>query len=155
MRTTAQWRRMGAILALSLATVSTLGNPAFTQKAAQGCPPSFWATHREDWVLTGYSPHQTVGSVFVAPPTLSNLEGATLLEALNFREGPSLERAVQVLLQEAIAALLNAVHPRVNYPTFSPIDVLRLTDLALTANRGHMLALAAHFRARNNQGCPL
>jgi hypothetical protein len=66
-----------------------------------------------------------------------------------------LDEAARVLLHEAVAALLNAVHPRVNYATYSPIDVLRLVDIALTTNRGNMLALAAQLRARNRQGCPL
>jgi hypothetical protein len=155
MKSTKHWGRIGAILIFSLAMISVSAQAVSPPKTAQGCPPDFWVTHLKDWKRTGYSPDQTVGSVFVVPPTFPDLEGATLLEALKFRGGPDAEGVAQVLLREGYAALLNVVHPAVNYPTYTPVDILLLVDVALTTSRGDMLAQAAQLKARNRLGCPL
>jgi hypothetical protein len=119
-----------------------------------GCSHGFWKNHVNHWV--GYSPNQTLGSVFdftgVNPNTLQN---RTLMQALNFGGGPGVQGAQQILLRNAVAALLNAAHPGVNYP-LTTAQVIAMVNAALQSNdRNTMLALEAQLDMYNNLGCTL
>lgn len=131
----------GSSDALVTITVECLGG---------GCTPGFWKTHPDLW--QGYSPDQTVGSVFSnAEPFHNN----TLLEALNFGGGPGINGAKMILLRAAVAALLNAAHDDVPY-VLSEADVIDQVNAALASgNRGTMLSLAAELDEFNNEGCTI
>lgn len=120
----------------------------------QGCPPGYWKNHTDSWPPTGFSPSQKVNSVFAVPGYYSTLGNATLLEALAFGGGPGGEGAAEILLRAAVAALLNASHPGIDYPLFVP-EVTSQVNAALTQPRDAMLTLAAQLDADNNLGCPL
>ncbi len=121
----------------------------------QGCTPGFWKNHEAAWGPTGYSPGQTVGSVFTVPADLSDLADDTLLEALDYGGGPKVKGAAQILLRAAVAALLNASHPDVDYPS-SPSDVIADVNSALASlDRDTILDLATALDNDNNLGCPL
>src|SRR5574341_1243873 len=75
---------------------------------AQGCTPGYWKNHLDAWGPTGFSPSQTVASVFgnaAAFPTLAN---STLQQGLSFQGGSTLQGAAEILLRASIAAVLNA-----------------------------------------------
>jgi hypothetical protein len=76
----------------------------------EGCTPGYWKNHTEDWPATGYSTVQTLEAVFDVPNALG-LDNVTLLTALGTGGG-----GVSALLRHAVAALLNAAHPAVDYP---------------------------------------
>lgn len=119
----------------------------------QGCTPGYWKNHPNAWSKTGYMSSQTVGSVFTSAPT--TLSSYTLLQALNFGGGSTLDEAKQNLLRAAVAALLNAAHPDVNYE-LTEAEVIALVNAALTStDRSTILALAAKLDGYNNKGCPL
>ncbi len=121
----------------------------------QGCTPGYWKNHTDSWPPTGYSSGQTVGSVFAQAATYPSLSAATLLQALAFGGGSGVSGAAEILLRAAVAALLNASHPSVDYPR-TPAGVISDVNAALaTQNRDTMLALAATLDADNNLGCPL
>jgi hypothetical protein len=121
----------------------------------EGCTPGFWKNHAGSWAATGYSPSQTLGSVFTIPAEFSSVSGETLLEALSFSGGPTDLDAAKLLLHHAVAALLNASHPDVDYP-LAPSDVISQTNAALaSSDRDTMLALKDTFDSNNNLGCPL
>jgi hypothetical protein len=121
----------------------------------QGCTPGYWKNHSDSWPPTGYSPGQTVRSVFPNVQTLyPSLGDATLLAALAFGGGPGNQGAAEILLRAAVAALLNASHPDVSYPR-TAASVLSDVNLALLLSRDPMLVLAAALDADNNRGCPL
>ncbi|HUF69745.1 MAG TPA: hypothetical protein VMM79_13965, partial [Longimicrobiales bacterium] len=63
--------------------------------------------------------------------------------------------AQQILLRAAVASLLNAAHPDVNF-SLTVAEVIDKVNTALaTGDRARMLDLAEELDALNNAGCPL
>jgi len=121
----------------------------------EGCTPGYWKNHVASWELTGYSPSQTVASVFAQAGAYPALGGATLIAALDFAGGPGVEGAASILLRAGVAAVLNAASPDVEYPR-TVAEVIAQVDAALAGgDRDAMLLLAAALDADNNLGCPL
>jgi hypothetical protein len=117
-----------------------------------GCTPGFWKNHLAAWGPTGYAPSDTVGSVFTgSSPYNTN----TLLQALKFDGGSGLLGAKRILLRVAVAAVLNASHPDVDY-AFTEAEVIADVNAALASgSRATILALAAELDEANNAGCSL
>jgi hypothetical protein len=126
----------------------------YAQLGNQGCTPGYWKNHTDSWPPTGYSPSQSVLSVFAGAIRFPQLGTATLVQALSFGGGPGEEGAAEILLRAGVAALLNAAHPSVSYPRTLE-SVIADVNAALTNTRDAMLALAAGLDADNNMGCPL
>jgi hypothetical protein len=120
----------------------------------QGCTPGYWKNHTGSWPPTGYSPSQSVLTVFAASIRFPALAAATLQQALAFGGGAGDQGAAEILLRAGVAALLNAAHPSVAYPR-TPESVIADVNAALAGTRDQMLALAATLDADNNRGCPL
>jgi len=120
----------------------------------EGCTPGYWKQpqHFDSW--EGFATDETLEAVFNVPNAFG-LDEKTLLEALSFKGGSEPAGAAQILLRAAVAALLNAASPDVNYP-LSIGDVISQVNAALASNsRSTMLALASVLNANNNLGCPL
>ncbi|WP_376791303.1 hypothetical protein [Thermoflexus sp.] len=125
-----------------------------TPPPGQGCTPGFWKNHLDAWGPTGYSPSQTVESVWDVPDGFG-LDNDSLATALSYPGGSGTTAAARILLRAAVAAVLNAAHPDVNYPR-SVGAVISDVNAALASNdRGTMLNLASALDADNNLGCPL
>jgi hypothetical protein len=108
----------------------------------------------DSWVATGYSPNQTLESVFDVPDSY-NLDNYTLLQALSFQGGSSTTAAARILLRAAVSALLNSASPDVDYP-LTTSQVISMVNAALASgSRSTMLALASQLDRYNNYGCPL
>jgi hypothetical protein len=122
----------------------------------QGCTPGFFKNNPlRGFGGTGFTPNQTVGSVFTIPAALSGLASATLLDALDFPGGTDIEGGAQILLRAGVAALLNAAHPQISFP-LSASQVMSQVNTALASgNRDTMIGVAAQLDALNNLGCPL
>lgn len=121
---------------------------------AAACGLGYWKNHLGAWTPTGYSPDQPVDSVFLNA-SLYGLEAYTLLEALEFGGGPGAEGGAMILLRHAVAALLNASHPEIDYPRTEG-DVIADVDAALASgNRDAMLALKDELEFDNEAGCGL
>lgn len=113
-----------AILSALLAGILMLGSFGTALAATvYGCPPEdgggegltpgYWKNHLDDWPPTGFSPNDSFFGVF------SEAEGAaawpepgdiTLDEAVNMKGN-----SVNSLIRHAVAAILNAAHPDVDY----------------------------------------
>ena len=117
----------------------------------EGCTPGFWKNHTDLWVT--YSPGQTVESVFNVPDQFG-LDNDTLLTALDYPGGNGPSGAAQILLRAAVAALLNAASPDVDYP-LTEAEIIDQVNAALAGNRPTMLALAIQLDGFNNLGCPI
>ena len=142
----------------------------YSPSGNQGCSPGFWKNHPDVEKFWEYLPGQNLDPVFAVPPTLvanvtllqalSRLarqaaSTGTLLQALSFPGGPGARGGAQILLRAAVAALLNAASPVVEYP-LSQSDVISQVNTALaTGNRETMLLLASQLDGLNNLGCPL
>ncbi len=121
----------------------------------EGCTPGFWKNSTGSWV--GYSPNQLVGSVFSLPNgVLSNqLGGDTLLQALDYGGGDNLIGAAQILLRAAVASILNAAHPDVDFPRSAASVIADVNAALATKDRATILALATALDIDNNLGCDL
>lgn len=120
-----------------------------------GCTPGYWKNHEDSWADAGYAPGQTVGSVFMGSAAFPTQAAKSLLEALQGSGGPGLEGGARILLRAAVAALLNAAHPDVDYPR-TTAEIIADVNAALTSgNRNTMLNLATALDSDNNIGCPL
>jgi hypothetical protein len=129
--------------------------PTQHEDGFEGCTPGFWKNHEDAWAATGFSPTQSLGSVFTIPSEFSSLSSVTLIDALELSGGSTDLEAAQLLLHHAVAALLNASHPDVEYP-LSASQVISQTDAALaSSDRDTMLAQKDAFDTNNNLGCPL
>lgn len=118
---------------------------------AQGCSQGYWKNHTESWM--GYSPNEHVGALFSSAP--AELSNNTLLEALSFQGGSTLEGAAQILLRQAVAAALNDSHYLVTYPRTLAEITLDVNDALDSASRSNILGLAAALDGDNNLDCPL
>jgi hypothetical protein len=115
-----------------------------------GLTPGFWKNHVDRWV--GYEPEWTVVQVWTDFGYVDQLD--TLLDALEYPGGKGLEGAARILYRAAVAAVLNAAHPNINYPLdTTEIDVMVMNALN-SYNRGVMLDLATLLDDYNNAGAP-
>ena len=120
-----------------------------------GCSQGYWGGHLASWAPTGYSPGQTVASVFASAAAFPAIGAATLEEALAFGGGRGVEGAARNLLRQAVASLLNAAHPDVEFP-WTTADVISAVNAALdSGDRGTINSLKDDLDYDNNLGCPL
>ncbi|MCG7751631.1 T9SS type A sorting domain-containing protein [Flavihumibacter cheonanensis] len=120
----------------------------------EGCGTGYWKNNKRAWQTTGYSSTQTVESVFNVPDAYG-LDNLTLQQALESTGGSGTVGTAKILLRAAVAALLNAAHPDVDYPRSSQ-QLISSTNTALASgNRNSMLQLATTFDTFNNLKCKL
>lgn len=131
---------------------------AHLESCGEGCTPGYWKNHEDAWGPTGYSPDDKLKDVFEEVenwPAYAPLKNKTLLEALEFPGGDTLREKAQILLRAAVAALLNASHPDVNY-TMPVGDVIDEVNAALESqNKDTIINLATALDNDNNLGCPI
>lgn len=119
----------------------------------QGCSHGFWKNHLAYWPPTGYAPNDTLFPHFTGLPTA--LQSDTFEMALSYGGGKGVTGGAKILLRNAVASLLNAAHPDVNYE-YSVAEVKALVNAALSSNdREAMLTLEKELDVYNNIGCPL
>lgn len=116
----------------------------------EGLTPGFWKQpqHLEYWAPTGYSPSQTLGSVFTGVPAANN----TLLQALSYQGNNTITGAKQNLLRAGVAALLNASHPDVNYPLTTAEVIAQVNAGLASSDRGFVLSIKDQLDEYNNLG---
>jgi hypothetical protein len=124
------------------------------QLGEEGCTPGFWKNHQSRWGATGFSPSQKLEDVFNVPDAFG-LDNVTLLAALSLSGGPTVADAAGLLLHHAVAALLNASHPDVDYPRTAASIIADVNAALATGSRSTMLALKNALDRDNNLGCPL
>jgi hypothetical protein len=141
---------VAAVAAVSL--VAAAPGHTWNKEATEGCTPGYWKNHTEAWV--GFTPDQTLGSVFTFPNAADPLAGATLHEALSFSGGPTLADKQALFLHHAVAGLLNA-SAGLDYE-LSVNGVTKTVNRLLAKNRaGAYERVKDEFDAANNLGCPL
>jgi hypothetical protein len=139
----------GALAVTGYATDST--TTVTTTPEGEGCTPGFWKQdqHFDSWPDELSTDTTLLDAGFIG----TGNDDATLLEALSFKGGPTVQDAKNILMRAAVAALLNSF--AVDYP-LSPDEVVDMVNEALASNdRDTILALAGVLDANNNLGCPL
>lgn len=112
----------------------------------EGCTPGYWRNHTDNWPAA-YQTNQTFFGVFAVVTNTQGLAAdLTLLQAVNLGGGQ-----FNKLARHAVAALLNAAHPDVNY-YLSAQDVIAAVVSAF--NSGYSEPLATELDVANNENCP-
>lgn len=114
---------------------------------AQGCTPGYWKQpqHFDSWTV--HTQTDTFDSVFGVTAFPASL---TLLQALQQGGG-----GINALGRHAVAALLNAVSPNVNYPITSA-DVIALTQAAINSGNKTLIEQTKNrLESYNQLGCPI
>jgi len=138
---------------ISICGSSNGGTTPPPEHGDEGCTLGYWKNHHESWGPTGYSPFQSVSSVFTGASATN--AAATLDETLSFTGGPGVEGGQRILIRGAVASLLNAAHPDVSFP-YTVGQITAMVNAALaTGDRQVMLDLQSELDALNNAGCSL
>jgi hypothetical protein len=145
----AQGRFISGAVGGSKQCVDMGGPPPGEQTGGEGLSPGFWKNHTNVWGPAGLSPSQTLESVFDVPDSLG-LDNATLLDALNFGGGSGVAGAARTLLRQAVAAVLNARHPSVDYPRASSAVVSSVNAALAGGNRTTIQSLKDALDRDNN-----
>ncbi len=102
-----------ALMVVMFVPVSPAG--AITVGEGGGCTPGFWKNHQGAW--EEYSPSDPISVLLLDfPAELQHLESFTLIQALNWGGGPTLEDAAKNLLKHTVTAYLNSAHDDVPFP---------------------------------------
>lgn len=113
-------RSLMILLALALVSVfSVAAIPIASACGGEGCTPGYWRTaqHADDWGPTGYEPDDSFNVVFGVDWFDPDV---TLLDALWMRGGHE-----KALARHGVAALLNALHPGIDYQ-YTAFDVMEM-----------------------------
>ena len=147
-------RRILIVLVLGLFALAVGANPAVAHPDGdgdEGCTPGFWKNHPDAWPI---STGTTLEDVFDVPDEFG-LDSATFLDAMEFKGGPTVAAMARLLLRQAVAGYLAALHPDVDYPRIAS-EVVSLTNEALdSGRRARMERVKDRFDEFNNLGCPL
>ena len=113
----------------------------------EGCTPGFWKNNLAAWGPTGFSP-----SVLFESASIFDRDAFTgdpsLLDVMNFRGG-----GLNRLSAHAVAALLNASHPSVDYD-LTPAEVIDAWQVAFDdGSKSAMNAQKDIFVGFNELGC--
>lgn len=119
----------------------------------QGCTPGYYKNHTSLAQWGGINPSTKVGDVFNKAST--PLANYTLLQALSFQGGSTLEGASEILLRAGVAAYINANHSSVSYPISGEDVVLRVNGALASNDRATIINMASELDSFNNLGCPL
>jgi hypothetical protein len=98
--------------------------PTTPPPGQEGCTPGFWKNHPEAFPAP-FTPATTLGSVFTGLP--ANYASLTFQQALGQGGGD-----LNALLRQAVAALLSATSPEVDYPLTAD-EVISLTNAAIAS----------------------
>lgn len=121
-----------------------------------GLTPGFWKNHVDLW--EGYDPNDKFSVVFGVSITIdlgkkSENSDPTLLEALKAKGGINEDAGIyDALARHAVAALLNAAHPYVNYPMNEGAIIGAVQEAILNTLMDDAEPLKNQLDANNNLG---
>jgi hypothetical protein len=144
----------------------------FVNTPTQGCTPGYWKVdqHWDSWPAP-WSPSGPLSAMFsgVTNPPYATSEvtfpggtsvlmgSATQVQALNFQGGDSVQEKAEILLRAAVAAVLNADSPGVNFPWTSAQVISEVNAALASQDATTIIDLADQLDGDNNGpgGCPL
>lgn len=118
------------------------------QTGREGLTPGYWKNHVSAWT----APYASGATLAQVGFTGALSGGTTLLAALQGGGGPGIAGAQKILYRAAVAALLNAASPTVDYPLTQAQILAQVNAAVATGNRAGILALADTLDAHNNLG---
>jgi hypothetical protein len=147
-----------------IALVMAIATPAW---AETGCTPGYWKNHPDAWPSSTFECVVEGVGVFtheyghdLGLPDLYNTAYLvdpmlTQGETLDLQGGPSAEGAARVLLRAAVAAVLNAGHPDVDYSVPACGVIASVNAVLASQDREAIEGLKDAFDALNDEDCPL
>ena len=113
-----------------------------------GCGHGYWKNHVSEWPAA-YNGNTTLESVFDLRPFRGSLRSTKFTDALEFKGGNTAQEKAQILLRNAVAALLNASKTQVTYQ-YSTAQVISNVNAALASkSKTAMLALEQELDLAN------
>lgn len=113
----------------------------------EGCSHGYWKNHPQSWPATGYTRNQALSTVW---SNTAPYASTSLSTALSFSGGSGVDGAKRNLFKQAVAALLNAAHPSVDYPLTVAQVISQVNTALASGNRATMLTLAGTLDGYNN-----
>ena len=138
-------RRLRVLVAITFLSAALAVPATAGAWDSAGCTPGFWKNHTDVW--QGYSPTDTIGSVFSSAP--APFASMTLLEGLSLQGGPGVSGAIEILLRAAIAMVLN------EYPDYPANKIARTNAAMDSGNRDRIIRVAGRWDTLNNGDCSL
>jgi hypothetical protein len=126
----------------------TCATVAFT-----GCSQGFWKNHPEAWV--GYTPNAALSSVFTMGAAYAAIASDTFDAALDFGGGSTIVEKAQLLLKQAVAGLLNAAHPAVDYEWTTAQIIATVNSALASQDAGQIEAAKTTLDWFNNRGAAI
>jgi SdrD B-like domain len=129
---------------------NTFGELPCEKTGQQGLTPGFWKNNAANWgasAWSGYSPTQTVASVF--GNAFGSLGSLTLQQALGTGGG-----GLNALLRHSVAAVLNAASPNVDYP-LTTSQIISAVQTAAAGGDAAVEQLKNQLDTYNNYGANL
>ena len=132
--------------------IAEVASVVYAHEGYQGCTPGYWKNHPDSWV--GYSPDDLFSDVFARVITIRSggqdtITDPTLMEALNGTGG-----SVTALARHAVAGILNASHPDINYPRTVGTIIYYVTVGGLDRGEPWITLRKDRLDEWNNLGCP-
>jgi hypothetical protein len=136
----------------SIPSTTTTTTTTTTPEGGEGCTPGFWKNNADkkeasQWT-DPFDPTDLVSSVFSAAP--SSVASLTLLEGLSLGGG-----GVNALTRQAIAAVLSAAHPDIDYPLSVSEIVTAVNAAYLSGDADVIEDLKNELDTFNNLGCDI
>ena len=137
-------------------TETATATPTMTAMPAEGCGTAFWRQPRSftAWQATGYSPTQTLESVFDVPDEYG-LDDVPLWLALRAPTAWGGRSPASQLLRAGVTALLNAASPDVDYPLTEAEVIAQVNAALASGDPATMSALTQQLTTANSGVCPL
>ena len=131
-------------------TSTTTTTTTTTTTGGEGCTPGYWKQpqHFDSWPVPTTTTLADAGFTNTGLPA-----GTTLLEALSFQGGPTVQDAKNILLRQAAAAYLNSLSIAYAFTTAEVVDMVN--DALASGDRDTILDVKDVLDAANNGGCPL
>ena len=114
-----------------------------------GCSHGYWKNHASVWPAA-YTVDSTLGSAFALGSFAGALANKSFENALKFKGGNTPVEKAEILLRNAVAALLNSVHSGITYQ-WTAAEVIGSVNAALASgDSAAMLELEAQLDAANH-----
>lgn len=120
-----------------------------------GCSAAFWDRSPGLWNVTGTLPGQKVSDLFTEAKRFDTVGPVTARAALRFQHGAGLVGAARALVQNGVAALLNAGHPKIEFPLTRTQVITRVDTALRSEDAAKILDAARELGLANAADCPL
>ena len=133
-------------------TVAVMITCAPSASVTGGCSHGYWKNHLTEWP-TPYTANTTLGAVFQLGPFGPALGNVRLTDALDFQGGKTIQAKAQILLRNAVAALLNSAKGEITYAR-TTAQVVSDVNAALASNDAATMLSLEQQLDTDNHGSP-